>query len=379
MAEKSSELEKNSEFDNADRDKFLTSENSTSDESFDANYAADSDTPDGATEETEQIREQIEETRSNLSETIDAIQEKLSFQNISEQVKDTVSEQINSALDTAKENVYKATIGKAGKFMKEVGREISKTDAGKVAANNPFPLFLIGLGVGLFVYQGFYGKKTKKSYGYDNGYDESTRKYRGKSTLSSAQDSVGNAYDSVSGAAGNAYESVSGVAGDAYGKVGDAASSAYEGVSSAAGSAYEGVSSAASKTISGVKNFAGNTYEKAGDYSSKAVETYDHYIEENPLAVGAVALAVGAAVGFSIPSTKYEGQLLGEYRQQVLDKAQNVAGDLVDRVKEVASEAKKTVGEAASEVQKTVGAEIKTAVGETQKTISNEAKNQGLA
>src|SRR5690349_15072490 len=64
-----------------------------------------------APEETDHLKAQIEETRSQMGETIDAIQEKLSFQNISEQVKEQVSEQINSALETAKETVYDATIG----------------------------------------------------------------------------------------------------------------------------------------------------------------------------------------------------------------------------------------------------------------------------
>ncbi len=356
MAEKSDELDRNTEYlSETNREKVemadaLSHEDSL--EKYNETQTDISDETDQATDETDQIREQIEETRSNLSETIDAIQEKLSFQNISEQVKDTVSEQINSALETAKDNVYAATLGKAGKFMKNVGREISKTEAGKVAANNPFPLFLIGLGVGLFIYQGFNGKKRKQSYRYDYKTDykyeddeDGDKNYRKKSTLKATRNQIG-----------DAYEKVSSVTGDALGKVGAAASSAYEGVSDTANSTY-----------SGVKNFAVDTYDKAGDYSTKAVETYEHYIEENPLAVGAVALAVGAAVGLSIPSTRYEGQMLGEYRQQVFAKAQNVAGDLVDRVKEVASEAQKTIGD-----------EVKTAVSETQTTIKNEAKNQNL-
>jgi hypothetical protein len=78
-------------------------------------------TDEETTEDTEQIRAQIEETRSQMSETIDAIQEKLSMSNIKEQV----SDQINSAVDTAKDAVYDATIGKAGKFMQNVGRSLS--------------------------------------------------------------------------------------------------------------------------------------------------------------------------------------------------------------------------------------------------------------
>ena len=52
-------------------------------------------------DETEQIKARIEETRSQMGETIDAIQDRLSFANISEQVSETVSNAIETAKDTA--------------------------------------------------------------------------------------------------------------------------------------------------------------------------------------------------------------------------------------------------------------------------------------
>jgi len=58
---------------------------------------------------------------------------------------------------------------------------------------------------------------------------------------------------------------------------------------------------------------------------------------------------------------------MGEYSQQLLDKAQTAAGGLVDRVKEVAAEAKNTLSE-----------EVQTTISETKKTITDEAKNQGF-
>lgn len=353
MAEKPGELKENSGI-LSDTDKDIISAVATNtDDDFNDRYtndasrdaalstrgtntaaATDDDATEDEVEETEQIREQIVETRREMSETIDAIQEKLSLQNISEQVKETVSEQVNHALTTAKATVYGATIGKAGEFMKNVGRELSKSDVGRVAANNPFPLLLIGLGVGLLAYQGF-GSNRRRTYnyrsGYDNDYDRGYNDYeRGyessnRSMLRSAQDKIG-------GAASGAYESVSG-----------AASTAASSVTGAASTAANSVTDAASKVYSGATDYAGRAYDKVGDLGTQAREQYDYYIEENPLAVGAVALAVGAAVGLSLPSTRYEGRLVGEYRQNLLDKAQSVAGDLVDRVKEVATEAKETI------------------------------------
>lgn len=382
MAEKSSELDEINESDavstaaGASQDSYLTTRS-------DAALTKDPLTdgvipPDETTDETEQIREQIEETRSNLSETIDAIQEKLSISNISEQVKEQVSEQITSAFETAKDSVYGATIGKVGEFMKTAGRELSKTEAGKIAKDNPVPMLLIGLGVGLLAYQGMYGSKSRRrTYRYDehsggevyrgqDDYDyEDTEFFGGasqsdRSTLRAAKGKItnvaGSAYGTVTDAAGNAYESVSG-----------AASGALDTVSSKASSAYEGVTDAAGNAISTVSDVAGRTYEKVGEYGSQAREQYDYYIEENPLAVGAVALAVGAAVGLSIPSTRYEGHLVGETRDQLFAKAQDAAGDLFNRVKEVAGEAQKTLTD-----------EVKNAAGEVQKTVTEQAQAQGL-
>lgn len=380
MAEKSSELDRINASDavstaaGAEQDTYLearsdeypaTDAEARELELTEANDDADEDE---GTEETEQIRAKIEETRSQMGETIDAIQEKLSIQNISDQVKEQVTEHINSALESAKDTVYSATIGnlgKAGKFMQNIGKELSKTEAGKYARKNPFPLVLIGLGIGLLAYEGF-GSKNRRSYRYsdhDNDNRNRDNRYRETGAISTFKSATGKIGDSAS----SAYESVSSTTGNALESVKGAASTAYGSVTDTAGKAYSSVTDTATKAYSSVTDYAGTAYEKAGEYGHQAREKYDYYIEENPLAVGAVALAVGAAVGLAIPATRYESEVMGEYSSQLLDKAQTAAGGLVDRVKEVAAEAKTTLTE-----------EVKTSLDETKKTITAEAKNQGL-
>lgn len=264
--------------------------------------------------ETDQIREQIEETRGQMGETIDAIQDKLSFSNLSEQV----SEHVNNAVETAKDAVYGATIGKAATFMKNFGEEISKTSIVKTAKDNPFPFILIGLGAGLLVYQNF-GK---------HGSNHTRRQLRSgrKPALSDPTDqtSVPNG-ETVPGKANGLAETVS----------------------NAAGTAYNKVTSAVDSAVSGVGDMAGQAYSKVGDVGTAARDQYDHYIEENPLAVGAVALALGAAVGMALPATRYEEQLMGQARQDLLDKAQNTASDLLDKGRQVVTEAGRVVSEQA--------------------------------
>lgn len=379
MAEKSSELTKDATGDGGiltetDKDVISTVAGSDRDafiEKYSDDYAASdsevrditTNTSEDAPEETEQLRAQIEETRSQMGETIDAIQERLSFQNISEQVKESVSEHISSAFETAKDTVYDATIRKAGNFMQSMNKsvnqgldEISKSEAVSIMRANPLALSLIGLGVGLLLMNGY----KKKSYRYADGngghqgkgaYASGGAAYSSggnqPSMLKSAQDKItgtaSSAYESVGNVASGAVDTVSGAAGTAYDSVTGAAGTAYNSVTGAATNAYGAVTGAATTAYSSVGDYAGKAYEKVGDISTQARDQYDYYIEENPLAVGAVALALGAAVGMALPSTRVESQLMGETKQQLLDKAQATAGDLVDRVKQVANEAQKTI------------------------------------
>ncbi len=247
-------------------------------------------------DETEKIKAQIEETRAELGETIDAIQERLSFSNISGQV----SEHVNQAVETAKGAVYDATIGKAVNIMKNLGNEISTTSFGRTVKNNPIPFLLIGAGAGLLAYQSFSGNGKGRSR---------SRQLSG----GSAGDFVNSRDNADSGSLGSVSGAITGVK---------------DTVSTAAGTAYEKVTGAVDQV-----------YNKAGEYGSTAREQYDHYLEENPLAVGAVALALGAAVGLAIPATRYEGQLMGQAKQDLMNKAQETATSLLHETKQSVGEA----------------------------------------
>jgi hypothetical protein len=68
---------------------------------------------------------------------------------------------------------------------------------------------------------------------------------------------------------------------------------------------------------------------------------------ENPLMVGAGALLLGSIVGLAIPETQRENEWLGETRDSMLDKAQELARNTAARAQETAGE---LVGEAASRI-----------------------------
>lgn len=277
-------------------------------------------------DDPEQIREQIEETRNEMSETIDALQEKLSVENITEQVSEKASEKASELYEMAKDTVYQATVVKAGNFMKNIGREVEKTGILRTAGENPIPLILIGLGAGLL----FFNNKNDRT-----NYDANRRRLSGdggdSSIVRKTQKKIGNAADSAYDAAADAAETVYDTAGD----------------------------------------YAGEALDTVGNLGSQARESYDYYLNENPLAVGAVALALGAVVGLAIPTTSYENELMGEAREKLVSKAQNAAQDTVEKVKSVATETIGTVKDDVTEKAKAV-------VGNAADTVDQEAKNQGL-
>jgi hypothetical protein len=264
---------------------------------------------DNQPEETEHLKTQIEETRYQMSETIDALQEKLSFANLSEQVSDHVS----NAIQTVKDSVYDATIGKAVGVMKTMGNGISDSGFVRTARKNPFPLILIGLGAGLLAYNSFSGRgRTRRSrqMNFQNFEGRPDIQVNQPPRLAEPQSTTGGLTDKVS----------------------NAANSAYEGVSGAMDTAY-----------SSAKDIANRAYSKAGEFGTVAGDTYDRYLQENPLILGAAAFAVGTVVGLAIPSTRYEGELMGETRDELFRKAQDTGSTLIDKTKQIVDEAAQTV------------------------------------
>ncbi len=279
----------------------------------------------------EEIRAKIDETRSEMGETLDEIQERLSVANISEQV----SEQVNSAIETVKTTAYDATIGKAVNFMRGAENELRRTTVGRTVMNNPIPFALIGAGAAMLLMRMKDQEATRSRHlGSSTGLRRlSDTSLRGET---SGRGDYGG--EGITDKAKHTYENAAKTAKDKY-------DSAYDSVSGAASSAYDSVAGAADSTYSGAVGLVSKARDRAGDLTHTVQDNYDYYAEEKPLALAAAAVAVGAAIGFAIPSSRYESEMMGETRDNLMERAEQTAGDLVDQVKETASNA----GRAASE------------------------------
>src|SRR5215211_6917753 len=111
-------------------------------------------------EEAGQIRAKIEDTRAEMSQTINEIQERLSPEHLVGQVKESVREatigKVERAMERVGETLSDVTepaleyMGRAGTTIKETGRSV-----GNSMWRNPIPVALIGLGVGMLCMRRF--------------------------------------------------------------------------------------------------------------------------------------------------------------------------------------------------------------------------------
>jgi uncharacterized protein YjbJ (UPF0337 family) len=276
-----------------------------------------------------EIRENIEQTRTQMSETIDELQERLNPSALKEQVKEQVQEQYEQIKETMRE----ATIGKVENMAERVGDTLSETRRGIVGTikANPIPAALVGIGLA-WMWMNRGSKSSGMMSGYGGGsyrstglYDEEAYPYSSGRTSGIGQRDKAGVWDRTTDAAGNLANKVSSTMGNAVGQVQETAGN---------------FANKAKDTVSGVVDQAQETAGYlAGQAQHQARRVEDRFkaaIRETPLAVGAVALALGAAAGLAIPQTRKENQWMGEARDTLVDKAQSVAHGTLDQVQQVA-------------------------------------------
>ena len=256
-------------------------------------------------DQVETTRIEIERTRADMSETVDAIQERLSPQNLKEQAKDRVKE---------------ATVGRA--------RDARSGVIDTVRAN-PLPAALTGIGLGWLLMSARKQSPAQPRYRDDayryrtptNEYAREVDEYpvapkylpREGDEGASAGETLGRARDRVGETATQAQDKAGDLAGRAQDKAGDLGSR--------------------------VQDRASRLGSQARHQASRAGSGFQRMLNENPLTVGALAVGTGAAIGLAIPETSKEHEVMGEARDTVVEKAQEKAQEVQQSVQRVAEEA----------------------------------------
>lgn len=343
---------------------------------------------------SEEIRADIEQTRRQMGRKIDTIQDRLDPQNLKQQAQEAVYGAVNDGADAMFD------------YLRENSGSIS-TSLTNTVKRNPVPAALVGLGLGWLLLDSMGSNDRRARYDsqrypiqpYENsprsefsehayGASETDRYWNtpqgvsqshystsvdaqaddGKSLGERASDAADKVGDKTSellhGAQASAAQtkrSVSAGVHDATDYAQDKANRMYDRTSSAAHRAEQRVSHSASHAYDQVQEWGSQAGEQAaymGHQAQRQVQRAGTQIQqtatENPLAFGAVALAVGAAIGLVLPSTRRENQLMGETRDQVMHSAQTVAEDVAQRAQHVAEEVAPKLQNTAEKVVKDV-------------------------
>lgn len=264
--------------------------------------AGDADRP-----KSDEIREEIEETRMELAETVDAIGEKLRPRRIAQEGWQRVK---NTSEDGANRLV-------------------------RVVREHPIPMGLIGVGVTWLVIE----SRRRSSENWSSTYGTGETDYAdiqhedvyaspGTYEGGSASGRMAEAKDAVSNAAGR----VSDKASDAAHRVADLASRAGSRVGDAAGT---------------VKERAANLGRRTSQQARRAKEGYWDLVERRPMTAGVATLAVGMLIGLLVPSTNRENRMMGETRDELLGRAREMGRETLEKGKDVARSAVDAAGDAA--------------------------------
>lgn len=248
---------------------------------------------------TEHIRAEIEDTRAEMSQTINEIQERLSPEHLMGQVKETVREatigKVERVMDKVGETISgvaepaREVMDRAGTAIKETGRTVADS-----VWRNPIPIALIGLGVGMLAMRRF-----RRGNGYDYDYEtrRTTPRYRRQNTLGQME----------------------------------------TGTTETTGT-LDQVKHTASDLATRSTNALSDIGTKAKESVSTVGTRFREVLRSNPLAVGAVAVAAGTAVGLVLPSTRFENEYIGEASERLVDKAEDVARGALDKVQSAAQQ-----------------------------------------
>lgn len=245
----------------------------------------------GEPEEVQALVADTNETRAQMSGTLGEIGERLDPQRMVEQAKQTVRDQTVGRAEAAVES--------AQTTAKDASRSAMET-----VKQNPVAAAVTGAGL-VWLW-------THRSSGQSGGSQQSG------SATQQARQSASQAADSVQHAA--------------------------------SGTLHDG-QQAASQAADKLQHVTQDAIQQGQHTAQQARSQVKRLHEQNPLAMGVVALGAGAAIGMLLPETRPEKQLLGPPAQEVAKQAEKA----VDQAKESAEAVAESAKQGAKEEAKSQG------------------------
>jgi ElaB/YqjD/DUF883 family membrane-anchored ribosome-binding protein len=257
---------------------------------------------DRTKKDPEQIEAEIERTRGAIGQQLGAIGEKLSPDNLKHEAKGLFDDAKEATVEKLRE-VKDDALKSVSETVEEVSDRARRAGVAsyEYARSNAIPLGLIGLGVGLMFMRST-PRRRRTEYEYDYPVPGGTLELGEVPEPQAVRRPLADARERAKDVSRRARHEIDRRAEQARGRARELGQRARTGL-------------------------------------VRAEETAVDFTRENPLAVGAAALAAGVAIGLLLPSTRREDEMLGKTRDHLLGE---VRGG-VEGVGRVAKEAARDV------------------------------------
>jgi hypothetical protein len=308
-------------------------------------------------ETTAAAREEIELTRADMTDTIEAIQERLDPDVLAEQAKDTAHDVTDYAIREVKEAareitdhalaqardavmditgqaklaLREATIGKVETMARAASDDVGgfRHAVVETIKANPMPAALVGFGLG-WMFLNRPSGPTRQPYGSSSGQRYRTPAYNvgGYEGSSQTRGAVEAAAEAAQQTAGHVVDRAQATAGHVVDQVQDTA-----------GQVVEQAQQTADQVVGRVQETGGQLVDQVQEHASRAQSFLERQLEENPLLVGAVALVLGGVLAGTVQSTPREDELLGGARDRLVGSAKELTEETMHKVGRVVDEA----------------------------------------
>ena len=260
----------------------------------------------GDSRRPEEIQAEIARTRGDMDATLTAIEQRL-----------TPGQLVDQGLD----------------YMRNSGAREFASNLGGSVKNNPLPVALMGISIAWLIATG--NRKPSYLQEGDYGHHEST----GPGMMQRASERMGSAKSSLSSTTQSARERVGQIGQGARERVGQ-------------------IGQGTRERVGQLSDTARNQMERMRYQAERMRGNYDSMVREQPLALGAIGLAIGALLAAVAPRTRQEDQLMGEASDRLTEKAKEAGKEQMSKVQQVATAAKDAaMGEAEKQGMPKLGQE----------------------
>lgn len=267
---------------------------------------------------TAELEREVEVSRDRIERTVDALKDKMSFGQLVDEVLD-----------------YARAHG---------GEEMASNLAGQVRSN-PLPLALVGVGIAWLMFGPTVPISAKRSGTWSrpdwrNGEAsadgdfwgaEGSGSYRGNGMETPE---AGTGVGATIGKAGSAVRSAAASAGEAISATTHRVGEMAEDATGKLRATFHDASDAASRAMHSAAGTVTGMAKGGASMGRRVASTF----ADEPLVLGAVGLAAGAALGVALPATEAEDKMFGGARDRLMGEAGGIAREQYEKAKEAAAD-----------------------------------------